>query len=66
MDQPWVDDWPMWDEPLGKTTAPFDIERARWRLAKRFNSRMPAIPAAIRESEIDRSWDRHRSPRGRS
>jgi hypothetical protein len=53
----------MWDEPLSKTTAPFDIEGARWRLAKRFNARLPAIPATIRERETERAWDRHRTPR---
>jgi hypothetical protein len=60
VEQPWVDTWPMWDEPLSKTTAPFDIVGARWKLARRFNSRMPAIPATIREREIERAWDRHR------
>ncbi len=60
MDQPWVDDWPMWDESLSKIAAPLDIVGARWRLAKRFNRRLPAIPAAVREREIDRAWDRHR------
>jgi hypothetical protein len=65
MEQPWIDSWPMHDEPLSKVAAPLDVETARWRLAKRFNARMPAIPAAIREREIERAWERHRSPRGR-
>jgi hypothetical protein len=65
MEQPWIDSWPVWDEPLSKIAAPLDIETARWRLAKRFNSRMLAIPAAIRAQEIDHAWNLHRSPRER-
>jgi hypothetical protein len=38
-DQPFVDHWPMWDEPLSKITAPFDIAAAREKLARRFNVR---------------------------
>jgi hypothetical protein len=55
--QPYVDHWPMWDEPLSKITAPFDIERARERLARRFNSRPVRLPKTI---EIERAWDQHR------
>jgi len=42
-DQPHIDRWPVWDEPLSKVTAPFDIDRARLKLARRFN-RLP-LPA---------------------
>jgi hypothetical protein len=38
-EQPWVDDWPMFDEALSKITAPFDIVAAREKLARRFNVR---------------------------
>jgi hypothetical protein len=62
-DQPWIDAWPLFDEALSKVTAPLDIVGARWRLAKRFNSRLPAIPATIREREVDRAWDEHRRAR---
>jgi hypothetical protein len=60
-DQPFVDEWPMWDEPLSKVVAPFDIVAARWRLARHFNNRPPTPPPAIREREIDRAWDQHRN-----
>jgi hypothetical protein len=59
--QPWVDCWPQWDEGLSKVTAAFDIVAARWKLALRFNSRLPEMPAAIREREIDRAWCQHRN-----
>jgi hypothetical protein len=62
-DQPWIDRWPLFDEALSKVTAPFDIVGARWRLAKWFNVRMPAIPPAIREQQIARAWDEHRRAR---
>jgi hypothetical protein len=42
-DQPFVDHWPTWDEPLSKIPTPFDIERAHLKLARRFN-RLP-LPA---------------------
>jgi hypothetical protein len=58
-DQPFIDEWPMWEESLSKVVAPFDIEAARWRLARRFNSRSPEIPPAIRAREIDRAWRQH-------
>jgi len=59
-DQPFIDSRPSWDEPLSKVTAPLDIDAARWRLARHFNSRPPKIPAAIREQQIEAAWRRHR------
>jgi hypothetical protein len=38
-EQPWVDNWPMFDEALSKIPAPFDIASAREKLARRFNAR---------------------------
>jgi hypothetical protein len=35
--QPYIDDWPVWDEPL--SNAAFDIEAARLKLARKFNAR---------------------------
>ena len=64
-DQPFVD-FPLWDEPLSKIPAPFDIGAARQRLALHFNTRPPQIPAAVREREIDRAWEQHRSSGGAS
>jgi hypothetical protein len=43
-DQPLITHWPLWDEPLSKIPTPappLDIERARLKLARRFNSRAP-------------------------
>jgi hypothetical protein len=51
-DQPFVDAWPMFDEALSKIPAPFDIERAREKLARRFNVR-PAPLAKL----VDALWD---------
>jgi hypothetical protein len=41
-EQPFVDHWPMWDEPLSKIPAGVDIDRARERLARKFNVRPQA------------------------
>jgi hypothetical protein len=54
--QPYVDHWPMWDEPLSKLPAPFDIERARERLARRFNSKPVRF---AKEEETERAWLEH-------
>ena len=54
-EQPFVDHWPMWDEPLSKITAAFDIAAARVKLARRFNSK--PLP---RETQIDLAWKEHR------
>lgn len=38
-DQPWVE-WPtLWDEPLSKIPAAFDVAAAREKLARRLNRR---------------------------
>jgi hypothetical protein len=55
-EQPWIDAWPMWDEPLSKVTAPFDVALARERLARRFNQRPVRLAKYI---EIERAWDEH-------
>jgi hypothetical protein len=65
-DQPFIDHWPIWDEPLSKVAAPFDIAGARWKLARKFNVRPPEIPPSVREREIERAWDQHRRGGGRS
>ena len=54
-DQPWVDNWPMWDEPLSKVPAAVDIAAARIKLARRFNAR--PLP---KEIEVDLAWAEHR------
>ena len=56
-EQPWIESWPTWDEPLSKIPclpAPIDIDAARLRLARRFNTRrMP------KQVEIDDAWREH-------
>jgi hypothetical protein len=59
-EQPWIDRWPIWDEPLSKLPAAFDIDGARERLARRFNRRPVRLP---REIEIERAWEQHRAQR---
>ena len=61
--QPYVDVWPQWDEGLSKRPVALDIVAARWRLARRFNSRLPVKPRAVRAREIDRAWVQHRRNR---
>jgi hypothetical protein len=58
--QPHVDAWPEWDEPLSKRPVVLDIVAARWRLARRFNSRPPVKPRTVLEREVNRAWDKHR------
>jgi hypothetical protein len=60
-DQPFIDNWPLWDEPLSKITAAFDIAAAREKLARRFNRRAVRLPKAI---EVDRAWEQHRTGAG--
>ena len=55
-EQPWVDSWPMWDEPLSKVRAALDIAAARERLARKFNRKPVRLSKAI---EIDRAWEQH-------
>jgi hypothetical protein len=52
-DQPFVDAWPLRDEDLSKIPAPLDIERARPRLARRFNKSLP------KQVEIGLAWQEH-------
>src|SRR6516164_67284 len=55
--QPWIDEWPMWDEPLSKVNAALDIAAARERLARKFNRKPVRLAKAI---EIERAWEQHR------
>jgi hypothetical protein len=59
-EQPFVDHWPMWNEPLSKITAAFDIAAAREKLARRFNRRPVRLS---KEIEVERSWEKHRAQR---
>jgi hypothetical protein len=59
-EQPWVEHWPLWDEPLSKLPAAFDIAAAREKLARRFNARRVRLP---KRDEITRAWGEHRAQR---
>jgi hypothetical protein len=59
-EQPFVDSWPLWDEPLSKITAAFDIEAAREKLARRFNQRPVRLSKAV---EVERAWEQHKEQR---
>jgi hypothetical protein len=55
-EQPWIDHWPMWDEPLSKVTAAFDIDAAREKLARKFNRRPVRLSKTV---EVERAWQEH-------
>jgi len=54
-EQPWIDRWPLFEEAHSKFPVLADIDTARVKLARRFNSkRLP------REIEVDLAWKEHR------
>jgi hypothetical protein len=53
-EQPWIDHWPMFEEACSKFPVLADIEAARIKLARKFNSRR--LPKEI-ETEI--AWKEH-------
>ena len=55
-EQPFVDNWPFWDEGLSKFPATLDIEAAREKLARQFNRRV----RLSKTIEIERAWEEHR------
>jgi hypothetical protein len=57
-EQPFVDHWPVWDEPLSKITAAFDVAAAREKLARKFNRRPVRLS---KEVEVERAWVQHRA-----
>jgi hypothetical protein len=57
-EQPWITDWPTWDEPLSKITAAFDVAAAREKLARKFNRRPVRLS---KEVEVERAWVQHRA-----
>jgi hypothetical protein len=59
-EQPFVDCWPLWDEPLSKIPAAFDIMAAREKLARKFNRRPLRLSKAV---EVERSWEQYRAQR---
>jgi hypothetical protein len=52
-DQPWIDEWPTWSEPLSKVPVLADVEAARIRLARKFNRVLP------KAAEIELAWRMH-------
>jgi hypothetical protein len=55
-EQPWIDRWPQWDEPLSKIPAALDIAAAREKLARKFNRRPVRLSKTI---EVERAWKEH-------
>jgi len=53
-DQPWIDNWPMFEEAFSKFPVLADIETARLRLARRFNSK--PLPKDV---QTDLAWKEH-------
>jgi hypothetical protein len=53
-EQPWIDDWPLFEEAHSKFRVLADIEAARVRLARRFNRR--PLPKQI---QVDLAWKEH-------
>jgi len=51
--QPWIDDWPLYEEAHSKFPVLADIEAARLRLARKFNRVLP------KEVEIEFAWREH-------
>jgi hypothetical protein len=49
-EQPYVDRWPLLEEPYSKSPAPVDIEAARLKLARKFNTRIPTPSREGRDS----------------
>ena len=59
-DQPFIDDWPMFDEARSKLPCLADVEAARIKLARRFNSK--PLPKA---TEVHLAWQEHQKMRRR-
>jgi hypothetical protein len=57
-EQPFIGHWPLFEEARSKFPAPVDIEAARIKLARRFNSK--PLPKA---TEVDLAWQEHRRRR---
>lgn len=53
-EQPFIDDWPLFEEACSKFPVLADVEAARIKLARKWNSkRLP------KEAEIDLAWKAH-------
>jgi hypothetical protein len=56
-EQPWIDDWPMFEEAFSKFPVLADIEAARLRLARKFNRALP------KDVEVELAWRQHEKGR---
>ena len=56
-EQPWIDDWPMFEEAFSKFPVLADIEAARLRLARKFNR------ALQKDVEVELAWRQHEKGR---
>jgi len=56
-EQPWIDDWPMFEEAFSKFSVLADIEAARLRLARKFNRALP------KDVEVELAWRQHEKGR---
>jgi hypothetical protein len=52
-EQPFVDEWPMFEEAHSKFPVLANVEAARLRLARKFNQRLP------KDVEIELAWRAH-------
>jgi len=52
-EQPWIDDWPMFEEAHSKLPCLADVKGARIRLARKFNRTLP------RDVEVNLAWAEH-------
>ena len=53
MEQPWIDDWPLFEEACSKFPVLAHVEVARLRLARKFNRALP------KRVEIELAWQEH-------
>jgi len=56
-EQPWVDEWPLFQEAHSKFPVLADIEVARLRLARRFNRALP------KNVQVELAWRDHKGSR---
>ena len=52
-EQPWIDEWPLFEEAHSKFPVLADIQTARLRLARKFNRVLP------KEVEVEFAWREH-------
>jgi hypothetical protein len=58
-DQPFVDNWPQFEEAYSKFPVLADVVEARVKLARKFNRNLP------KEIEVELAWKEHTGKRSR-